>query len=180
MVSFTRKNGNTPRIEVDKVVITNFSCSEYNSGSVTYLGTNFNNREVLNKPPEGFLHTPKFDEKYDIFQMGLVIWNLFCKNSSGPYALSKNDIQMIKQYRDKKVKLDSVLPCLINVYIQNHGLPEISEIEQICKHNAWLKKEFLAKRKKFVEKKFIPVFDKFKKSENPKIFNLIENMLKFL
>jgi len=181
MVGFTTINTeNKPRNVVDRVVITNFSCSEYNSGSVNFIGENFSNREILNKPPEGFLHTPTFDQKYDVFQMGLVIWNLIQgKNTSGPYYYSETYRNLFKQYRDRKIKLDSVLPCLINVYLQNHGVPETSEIERICKHNAWLKKEFTVRRKHFKKIKFTPVFENFK-SKNSIYGNLLEKMLKFL
>merc|ERR1712233_18238 len=175
MVGFTK---NTPR-NINRVVLTNFSCSVYNSGSVNYIGANFNNREILNKPPEGFLHTPKFDEKYDIFQVGLVIWNLFCRSSSGPYCYSKNDMNVIKKYRDKKLSTDNVIPCLINVYMTNHGVPEIQDIEHICQHDVWLKNEFLVKRKNLAKTSFIPKFRYFK-AKNQLIGDLLEDMLEFL
>ena len=92
------------------------------------------------RPPEGFLHVPFYDQKYDVFQMGLVIWGLFC-DKSHPYELSQKHNEEIERYKRTR-KVDKILPCLINIYLKNHGTPGISDIKNTCKHNIWLQTEF--------------------------------------
>jgi len=134
---------------INRVVISNFTRSKHLTGSVTYMGDDFDHNfktlqkteKVMHKPPEGFLHVPFYDQKYDVFQMGLVIWGLFC-DKSHPYELSKEHNEEIERYRRTR-KVDRVLLCLINIYMKNHGTPRVCDIKKLCGHNIWLQTEFL-------------------------------------
>jgi len=123
---------------LQKVVIADFdNCRFFGSANEAVQRRNANEQfmalskaEQMGKfhyrPPEGVHRPSMYDQKWDIFQIGIVLWSLFC-DEAHPYEIDSSTLKTIQNPKDHL----SLLAALWMMQTQNIGYPSAIEWKQL-------------------------------------------------